>query len=108
DSGLERGREYTLQDSHQNPEGGRLQTDVIIHLPDGKKMIVDSKVSLTDFERYVSEEDEELKKKHLKAHIDSIKRHIVSLSEKKYQQAIGESPDTIFMFVPIEPAFAIA
>jgi len=108
DSGLERGREYTIQDSHENPEGGRLQTDVIIHLPDGKKMIIDSKVSLTDFERYVSEEDEDLKKKHLKAHIDSIKRHIVSLSEKKYQQAIGESPDTIFMFVPIEPAFAIA
>lgn len=108
DSGLERGREYTIQDSLENPEGGRLQTDVIIHLPDGKKMIIDSKVSLTDFERYVSEEDEEIKKKHLKAHIDSIKRHIVSLSEKKYPQALGESPDTIFMFVPIEPAFALA
>lgn len=108
DSGLERGREFTIQDSHENPEGGRLQTDVIIHLPDGKKMIIDSKVSLTDFERYVSEEDEDIKKKHLKAHIDSIKRHIVGLSEKKYQQALGESPDTIFMFVPIEPAFALA
>lgn len=108
ESGLERGREYTIQDSHENPDGGRLQTDVIIHLPDGKKMIIDSKVSLTDFERFVSEEDEALKKKYLKDHIDSIKRHIVSLSEKKYAHAINESPDTIFMFVPIEPAFAIA
>lgn len=108
ESGLEKGREYTIQDTHENPDGGRLQTDVIIHLPDGKKMIIDSKVSLTDFERYVSEEDEDLKKKYLKNHIDSIKRHIGSLSEKKYYHIINESPDTIFMFVPIEPAFAIA
>ncbi|QAA83060.1 DNA recombination protein RmuC [Aequorivita sp. H23M31] len=108
ESGLEKGREYTIQDSHENPDGGRLQTDVIIHLPDGKKMIIDSKVSLTDFERYVSEEDENLKKLYLKKHIDSIKKHIITLSEKKYYHAINESPDTIFMFVPIEPAFAIA
>ncbi|WP_310994152.1 DNA recombination protein RmuC [Aequorivita marina] len=108
ESGLEEGREYTIQDSHDNPDGGRLQTDVIIHLPDGKKMIIDSKVSLTDFERFVSEENENLKKKHLKDHINSIKRHINSLSEKKYYHLINESPDTIFMFVPIEPAFALA
>lgn len=108
ESGLEKGREYTIQDSHDNPDGGRLQTDVIIHLPDGKKMIIDSKVSLTDFERYVSADDENLKNVYLKKHIDSIKKHILSLSEKKYHHAINESPDTIFMFVPIEPAFAIA
>ena len=108
ESGLEKGREYTIQDSHENPDGGRLQTDVIIHLPDGKKMIIDSKVSLTDFERYVSEGDENLKNLYLKKHIDSVKKHILSLSEKKYYHAISESPDTIFMFVPIEPAFAIA
>lgn len=108
ESGLEKGREYTIQDSHENPDGGRLQTDVIIHLPDGKKMIIDSKVSLTAFERYVSEEDENLKKLHLKQHIESIKKHITTLAEKKYYHAINASPDTIFMFVPIEPAFAIA
>ncbi|MEH6765090.1 MAG: DNA recombination protein RmuC [Aequorivita antarctica] len=108
ESGLEKGREYTIQDSHDNPDGGRLQTDVIIHLPDGKKMIIDSKVSLTDFERYVSEDDENLKSLYLKKHIDSIKKHILTLSEKKYYHAVNESPDTIFMFVPIEPAFAIA
>ncbi|MBK5213784.1 MAG: DNA recombination protein RmuC [Flavobacteriaceae bacterium] len=108
ESGLEKGREYTIQDSHDNPDGGRLQTDVIIHLPDGKKMIIDSKVSLTDFERYVSEDDENLKSLYLKKHIDSIKKHIITLSDKKYYHAVNESPDTIFMFVPIEPAFAIA
>ncbi len=108
ESGLEKGREYTIQDSHENPDGGKLQTDVIIHLPDGKKMIIDSKVSLTDFERYVSEDEENLKSLYLKKHIDSIKRHILTLSEKKYYHAVNQSPDTIFMFVPIEPAFAIA
>jgi DNA recombination protein RmuC len=107
-SGLEKDREYTVQDSHDNPEGRRLQTDVLIHLPDGKKMIIDSKVSLTDFERFVSSEDEVDKRKHLKSHIASIKRHVEQLSAKNYQYLIDESPDTIFMFIPIEPAFAIA
>lgn len=107
-SGLEKDREYTVQDSHDNPEGRRLQTDVLIHLPDGKKMIIDSKVSLTDFERFVSAEDENDKLRHLKAHIASIKRHVEQLSAKNYQYLIDESPDTIFMFIPIEPAFAIA
>ena len=107
-SGLEKGREYTIQDSHTNSQGKRLQTDVLIHLPDGKKMIVDSKVSLVDFERFVSEEDEELKQGHLKKHIASIKKHVEDLSNKQYQYLMDESPDTVFMFVPIEPAFAIA
>ncbi len=107
-SGLERDREYTLQDSHNNPEGKRLQTDVLIHLPDGKKMIIDSKVSLVDFERFVSEDDELEKQRYLKQHIASIKRHVQQLSDKNYQYLVDESPDTVFMFIPIEPAFAIA
>ncbi len=107
-SGLEKDREYTIQDSHTTTEGKRLQTDVMIHLPDGKKMIIDSKVSLTHFERFVSEEDEEQKQVHLKQHIASIKRHVEQLSAKNYQYLIDESPDTVFMFIPIEPAFAIA
>ena len=107
-SGLEKDREYTLQDSHTDADGKRLQTDVLIHLPDGKKMIIDSKVSLVHFERFVSEEDEDQKQLHLKQHIASIKRHVEQLSAKNYQYLIEESPDTVFMFVPIEPAFAIA
>ncbi|MCF1422395.1 DNA recombination protein RmuC [Mangrovimonas futianensis] len=107
-SGLEKDREYTVQDSHNTEDGKRLQTDVLIHLPDGKKMIIDSKVSLVHFERFVSEEDEEQKQVHLKQHIASIKRHVEQLSAKNYQYLIEESPDTVFMFIPIEPAFAIA
>ena len=107
-SGLELGREYTIQDSHLTPEGKRLQTDVLIHLPDGKKMIIDSKVSLTAFERFVSEEDSALKTSYLKQHIISIKKHIETLSRKNYYTLLEESPDTVFMFIPIEPAFAIA
>ena len=72
-SGLEKGREYTLQGSHTDETGKRFQTDVLIHLPDGKKMIVDSKVSLTAFERYVSETEENLKNTFLKQHILSVK-----------------------------------
>ncbi len=107
-SGLKAGTEYTLQDNITTPEGKRLRTDVLIQLPDGKKMIVDSKVSLVAFERFVSSTDEEEKKQHLKQHIASIKRHVDQLSEKKYHYLIDESPDTVFMFVPIEPAFALA
>jgi len=107
-SGLEKGREYTIQDSHEDESGKRLQTDVLIHLPDGKKMIVDSKVSLVDFERFVSEENDDLKQGHLKKHIASIRKHVDDLSSKKYHYLMDESPDTVFMFVPIEPAFAIA
>ena len=107
-SGLELGREYTIQDSHLTPKGKRLQTDVLIHLPDGKKMIIDSKVSLTAFERFVSEEDSALKSSYLKQHIISIKKHIETLSRKNYYTLLEESPDTVFMFIPIEPAFAIA
>ena len=107
-SGLEKGREYTTQDSHENDQGKRQQTDVLIHLPDGKKMIIDSKVSLVDFERFVSEDDEEKKHEHLKKHIASIKKHVDDLSGKQYHQLMDESPDTVFMFIPIEPAFAIA
>ena len=107
-SGLELGREYTIQDSHLTPEGKRLQTDVLIHLPDGKKMIIDSKVSLTAFERFVSEEDSALKSSYLKQHIIPIKKHIETLSRKNYYTLLEESPDTVFMFIPIEPAFAIA
>ncbi|WP_028374861.1 DNA recombination protein RmuC [Leeuwenhoekiella sp. MAR_2009_132] len=107
-SGLELGREYTLQDSHTTTDGKRLQTDVIIHLPDGKKMIVDSKVSLVAFERFVSEDDADLKSTYLKQHILSVRKHIDTLSTKNYHVLLDESPDTVFMFIPIEPAFAIA
>ncbi|MFJ1474536.1 DNA recombination protein RmuC [Capnocytophaga cynodegmi] len=106
-SNLEKGREYTIQESFVREDGSRVIPDVIIHLPDGKKMIIDSKVSLTDYERFVNAEDEE-KPIFLKQHINSIKRHIDQLSGKKYEDLYTNSPDFVLMFIPIEPAFAIA
>lgn len=107
-SGLEKDREYTVQQSFSRADGSRVLPDVIINLPDGKKMIVDSKVSLTDYERYVNA-DEELRNKYLKDHINSLRRHVDQLSAKKYEDLYEmECPDFVLMFVPIEPAFAIA
>ena len=108
-SGLEKDREYSVQQSHTGEDGQRLMPDVIIHLPDGKKMIVDSKVSLTDYERYVNAESQEEQQKFLKQHLVSLQRHIDQLSDKKYEDLYRmESPDFVLMFVPIEPAFAVA
>lgn len=108
-SGLEKDREYFVQQSRVNEEGNRLMPDVVIHLPDNKKMIIDSKVSLTAYERYVNEDDSALKNTYLKEHITSLKRHIDQLSEKNYHDLYRmESPDFILLFIPIEPAFAIA
>ncbi|MCH4828816.1 DNA polymerase V [Flavobacterium covae] len=108
-SGLEKGREYEVQQSFTNDEGQRLQPDVVINLPDGKKMIVDSKVTLTAYERFVNEEDETLKEQYLKEHVLSLKRHVDQLGEKNYHDLYKiESPDFVLLFVPIEPAFAIA
>jgi len=107
-SGLEKDREYTVQQSFTLEDGSRVLPDVIINLPDGKKMVVDSKVSLTDYERYVNAEDD-LKEKFLKDHITSLKRHVDQLSAKKYEDIyVMESPDFVLLFVPIEPAFAVA
>ncbi|MDA7557904.1 DNA recombination protein RmuC [Flavobacteriaceae bacterium] len=107
-SGLEKDREYFVQQSFNLPDGTRVLPDVVLYLPDNKKMIIDSKVSLTDYERYVNAEDHE-RPHFLKAHINSIRKHVDQLSEKKYEDLYDiESPDFVLLFVPIEPAFAIA
>ncbi|MCO5726004.1 DNA recombination protein RmuC [Robiginitalea marina] len=107
-SGLEKDREYSVQQSFQREDGGRSMPDVIIHLPNGNKMVVDSKVSLTDYERFVNAE-ETLRETHLKDHVNSLKRHVEQLSAKKYEDLYEmESPDFVLMFVPIETAFSIA
>lgn len=108
-SGLEKGREYEVQQSFTTEEGNRIQPDVIVNLPDGKKMVVDSKVSLTAYERFVNEEDDTLKVNFLKEHVNSIKRHVEQLGDKNYQDIYHmESPDFVLLFIPIEPAFALA
>ena len=110
-SGLEKGREYEVEKSFNIDDGDkkRLRPDVVIHLPENKKMIVDSKVSLTAYEQYINAEDKNLKEQFLKAHITSLKRHVQQLSDKKYEDLYEiESPDFVLLFVPIEPAFAVA
>ncbi|QLC67727.1 DNA recombination protein RmuC [Flavobacterium sp. LPB0248] len=108
-SGLEKGREYEVQQSFTNSEGSRVLPDVVINLPDGKKMIVDSKVSLSAYEKWVNEESELLKIEFLKEHVLSIKRHVEQLGSKNYHDLYQmESPDFVLLFIPMEPAFAIA
>lgn len=108
-SGLEKDREYFVQQSFTNDEGKRIMPDVVIHLPDNKKMVVDSKVSLTAYEQYVNSEDDIVKERFAKEHVNSLKRHVEQLSEKKYEDIYKiESPDFVLLFVPIEPAFAVA
>ena len=108
-SGLEKDREYFVQQSFTTDDGKRILPDVVIHLPDHKKMVVDSKVSLVAYERFINEEDEILKEQFLKEHIISLKKHIEQLSDKKYEDLYQiESPDFVLLFIPIEPAFAVA
>lgn len=108
-SGLEKGREYEVQQSFVNNEGNRVFPDVVINLPDGKKMIVDSKVSLVAYEKWVNEESDLLKTDWLREHVLSIKRHVEQLGNKNYHDLYQiESPDFVLLFIPIEPAFAIA
>jgi len=108
-SGLRKGEEYSVQESYTTEDGSRKRPDVIVNLPEEKKIIIDSKVSLTDYERFVSAEDDDQKNIHLKAFINSVKRHIKDLSDKEYQNLFQEeSLDFVLMFIPIEPAFSLA
>ncbi len=108
-SGLEKDREYFVQQSHTTEDGSRVFPDVIINLPDGKKMIIDSKVTLTAYERYTNEEDETQKNQHLKEHVSAVHRHVEQLGNKNYQDLYQmESPDFVLLFIPIESAFAVA
>lgn len=108
-SGLVKGREYVVQESITAESGKRFQPDVIINLPENKSIIIDSKVSLIGYEKFISEEDEHQKQLGLREHINSIRSHIKNLSGKNYQNLYQlESLDFVLMFMPIEPAFAYA
>ena len=108
-SNLRKDSEYSVQQSFTREDGSRVLPDVIINLPGGKKMIIDSKVTLTAYERFVNAETEEESELALKEHLAALNRHITQLSEKNYHDLYHiESPDFVLLFVPIEPAFAIA
>jgi DNA recombination protein RmuC len=108
-SGLVKGREYFVQESITSETGKRYQPDVIVTLPENKSIVIDSKVSLIDYERYVSSEDQNEKAKAVRAHISSIRSHLKNLSLKNYHTLYQlNSLDFVLMFMPIEPAFALS
>jgi DNA recombination protein RmuC len=106
ESGLRNGHEYEVQKSVTNDDGKRLQPDVVIHLPNEKDIVVDSKVSLIAHEKVVNAQSKEDRQRALKEHVASMKGHIKGLSKKDYQDLPGvKSLDYVLMFVPIESAF---
>ena len=109
ESGLRSGREYQTQASFTDGDGKRKMPDVIVRLPDERDIIIDSKVSLTDYERYCSADDEQQRQQHLKGHLNSLRSHITGLSRKAYEQLEEiRTLDFVLIFVPIEAAFMTA
>ena len=107
-SGLTKGREYEIQKAYKDEKGKVLKPDVIVHLPDKKDVIIDSKVSLKAYEQYHSAEQGN-KEPFLKAHLDSVYMHIKLLSQKRYETLPGiKSLDFVLMFIPVEAAFMSA
>jgi DNA recombination protein RmuC len=108
-AGFREGREYHSQARYQRENGHRGQPDVVINMPGGRHLVVDSKVSLTDYEQYANAPDERTRKDALARHLNSIRRHVKDLHEQDYQRLCGlDSLDFVVMFVPIESAFAVA
>ena len=108
-AGLQKGINYKLEESINTEEGKRFRPDAIIELPENKQIVIDSKVSITAYERYYNSDDQTVKEIALKEHVNSIKTHIKTLSEKSYHQLPGiTSVDMVLMFIPIEPALGLA
>jgi DNA recombination protein RmuC len=108
-SGLRKGEEYAVQSSHTREDGTRALPDVIIHLPEGRSLVIDSKVSLVAYEEFAVTENELERTAAGKRHMESIKGHIKGLSGKNYQALYSlNSLDFVLLFVPIEPAFMLA
>ena len=109
DSGLSNGREYDTQVALKDESGKRRNPDVIVHLPEGRDIVIDAKVSLVDYERYFHAEDEETKAQCLRQHLSSLRAHIKGLSGKDYESLEGvNSLDFVLIFVPVEAAFMVA
>lgn len=108
-SGLREGQEFKVQESRDTEDGGRLRPDVVVYLPEGKNIVVDSKVSLTAYERFSSAGDAEEQAARLAEHVASVRAHIKGLCKKSYQKLYGiNTPDFVLMFMPLEPAFSAA
>ena len=107
-AGLQENINYLLQPNYKDKKGNNLRPDAVILLPNERNIVIDSKVSLTAYDKFVNSEDEEEKQAHLKDHITSIKNHIKGLSSKNYNDLEGiNAPDYLFIFVPIDFALSI-
>jgi len=108
-SGLEKGREYFTQESFKTDDGRRIQPDVIVRLPENRNVVIDAKVSLTAYERFISAGNEKEQETARRNHMSSVKNHIQELSGKNYQDiySLG-SLDFVMMFMPVEPAYMLA
>ena len=114
-AGLREGEQYSFQESfgaavdEDGVRGKSSRTDVILNLPGGRHLVIDSKVSLNAYTDYANESAEDMRKAHLKAHLLSVRGHLDGLSKRSYHKLSGlDSPDFVVMFVPVEPAFQIA
>ncbi|MEK7254059.1 MAG: DNA recombination protein RmuC, partial [Bacteroidota bacterium] len=108
-AGLVRGMHYSVQASFKDEDGQDKRPDFIIHLPENKHLVVDSKVSLTAYEKFFSAADDDSRHRHLQEHLGSLRNHIRDLGGKNYQHLYQiNSPDYLLLFVPIEPAFFVA
>ena len=107
-SGLIKGEAYTTQDTVTDEEGNILRTDVLVHLPQERIVIIDSKVSLNAYNDYMGTESPALAENHLKNHLQSLRNHIDNLASKQYPNSIQQSLDFTMMFIPIEPAYLAA
>lgn len=108
-SGLREGHEYHPQQSHTQEDGRRLQPDVVVQLPRGRSLVIDSKVSLTAYEAHVSATDDAAREASQKEHIASLRTHVRGLQKKQYQAIYQlKTLDFVVMFVPVEPAFMLA
>jgi DNA recombination protein RmuC len=107
-SGLREGEEYVFQESRTDDNGFQLRPDVVVNLPSGEKVVIDSKVSLSAFYAYVNTETDEERNTQLALHIGSISKHIDTLSDKEYQHLFSSQLNFVIMFVPIEGALAVA
>lgn len=106
-SSLLKGVHYETQYNLKDEAGHNLRPDVVLHLPEKKDIVIDSKVSLTAFVAYTSADDETERQRQLAAHVASVRQHVVELGRKEYQRLLN-SPDFVIMFVPNEPAFLAA
>lgn len=108
-SGLEKGLDYKTQDNYKDEFGNNQRPDVVVYLPDNKHLIIDSKVSMVAFERFINTDEEAVKKEELSKHILSLKNHIKQLGDKNYSSLYGiSSPDFVLLFIPLESSFALA